>query len=812
MVYSSVGLLALIITLMINHDILRRDYDRAYMPAHASYRSFLYALIAYYITDILWGFLYEKHWITLVYADTVLYFIAMAFTVLFWTQFVVDYLDDHTRFEKILLLSGKAIFLFQIIVLIINFFVPVLFTFDSGNVYHTLSARNVTLAAQVAMFLMTMVYVYTAAPRKGSVKKARHHTIGLFCLIMAVFVVVQYCFPLFPMYAAGCLLGSCMLRSFVLEDEKEEYRDELEKQLRESIRKGNYYDLLTGLPMMTYFFELADRKRDEIVNSGSEAAMLFLDFTGMKFYNRRHGFAEGDRLLKEFAAILIRHFGNENCGRIGGDHFAAITEKEGLDETLNQIFEECREINEGKSLPVHAGIYCMDRTDTPSSIACDRAKLAWGELNNTYSSSFRYFTPELDVDAERRQYIIENLDRALAENWIQVYYQPIVRADSWKVCEEEALARWIDPSLGFLSPADFIPILETAGLIYKLDLYVTELVLKKMNYQKENGITVVPVSVNLSRSDFDSCDIVEEIAKRTDAANVSHDLITIEITESIIGSDFEFIKEQAERFRSLGFPIWIDDFGSGYSSLEVLETLQFDLIKFDMGFTRRLDESEKGRIILRDLMRMANSLGVDTVCEGVETKEQMEFLQEIGCSKLQGYYFCRPIPLETVIEKYKTGMRFGYESPLESPYYDAIGKISFYDLSSIINEGDAPLQGFFDSFPMAIVEVFGQEWKYLRFNPSYREFMNRHFHLCVDISDKTSKLPDEDRNRGEIFRAIEECVRGKGNLFFQEMMPDGNIARCFVRRISRNELTGRTALALVVLTVIAPEESSAKQA
>ena len=157
---------------------------------------------------------------------------------------------------------------------------------------------------------------------------------------------------------------------------------------------------------------------------------------------------------------------------------------------------------------------------------------------------------------------------------------------------------------------------------------------------------MVPHSVNLSRSDFETCDIVEELRKRVDAAGIRHDLISVEITESVIASNFEYMNEQVNRFHENGFSVWMDDFGSGYSSLDVLQNIRFDLIKFDLSFTRKLDEGENGKIILTELMRLASRLNVDTICEGVEKEEHVNFLREIGCSKLQGYYFSRPVPYE----------------------------------------------------------------------------------------------------------------------------------------------------------------------
>ena len=177
-----------------------------------------------------------------------------------------------------------------------------------------------------------------------------------------------------------------------------------------------------------------------------------------------------------------------------------------------------------------------------------------------------------------------------------------------------------------------------------MDLYILDRVLEKIRQRQEAGLKVVPQSINLSRSDFETCDIVEEIRKRVDAAGVSRSLITVEITESLIGSDFEFMRDQINRFRSHGFAVWMDDFGSGYSSLDVLQSIEFDLIKFDMSFLRKLDEGDKCGIILTELMRLAGRLNLETVCEGVEKEEQVRFLREINCSKLQGYYFGKPAP------------------------------------------------------------------------------------------------------------------------------------------------------------------------
>jgi EAL domain-containing protein (putative c-di-GMP-specific phosphodiesterase class I) len=222
-----------------------------------------------------------------------------------------------------------------------------------------------------------------------------------------------------------------------------------------------------------------------------------------------------------------------------------------------------------------------------------------------------------------------------------------------------------------------------------------------MNVQITEGLNVVPHSLNLSRSDFEACDIVEEICKRVDDAGVSRSKITIEITESIIGSDFEFMKKQVERFKELGFPVWLDDFGSGYSSMEMLQSIDFDLIKFDMSFMKRLDEGENGKIILAELMRMANALGMDTVCEGVETDEQVWFLREIGCSKLQGFYYTRPISFEMILDRYEKGIQIGFEDPEESDYYESIGRLNLYDMTAIASGDETTFNNIFNTIPVS---------------------------------------------------------------------------------------------------------------
>ena len=562
-------------------------------------------------------------------------------------------------------------------------------------------------------------------------------------------------------------------------------------------------DYLTGLPNMNYFMSLASEKKDSMTRSHKNAAILFFDLYGMRKFNNEYGFEAGNILIKSFAKLLTDIFGNTNCCRIGGDDFAAITVEEGIEDTINKLIENCKALvkidGQVIEVTVHIGVYLFKSEDVNVNLACDRAKLACNKIKNPKDSGFNYYDTTISEVNEKRQYIIDNLDKAISEHWITVYYQPIVRGVNRRVCDEEALARWIDPVKGFLSPVDFIPILEEAKLIYKVDLYILEQVLEKMKFMASKGYYMVSQSINLSRSDFEVCDIVEEICTRIDSAEIPRNKINIEITESILGQDFEFMKLQIDRFKKLGFSVWMDDFGSGYSSLDVLQQIPFDLIKFDMNFMRNLDKGKNGKIILTELMRMAASLGVDTVCEGVETEEQVTFLKEIGCSKLQGFYYQKPIPVKNIIEKYEKGIQIGFENPAEAQYCETVGRVNLHDLS-VISHNENSFSSFFNTLPMTVIEFGPETVRFTRSNSSYREFFERNFGMKLEDVEVPVQVIMQGEGSGFMMILKQAAKEGK-NLFIDEKLPNGSVAHYFVSKLADNPVTKKVAVVTAVLSV-----------
>lgn len=346
-----------------------------------------------------------------------------------------------------------------------------------------------------------------------------------------------------------------------------------------------------------------------------------------------------------------------------------------------------------------------------------------GALFNVSMSSEKV---EVDKGAIKKSYVLSNIDRAIAEGWIEPYYQPIIRTYSEKLCSVEALARWVDPELGFIPPDRFIPVLEENGLSYKLDMYIAKRVISMLQQRLRQGVNVVPVSINISRSDFDHCDPVDCIASTCDALSVRRNLIAIEITETAIISDNEMMKNAIKRFHKAGFEVLMDDFGSGYSSLNILKDFDFDEIKIDMGFMKSFDSKSKKIVTLA--VKMAKSLGIHTLAEGVETKEHFDFLKNIGCERIQGYYFGKPMALPDAIDHLRN-KKIGFETREAYTLYQKIGLIDVLT--------DNPLALFF--YDGKNFELVFRNSVYLDEIPEEgsEEHMDKYIHMVMNSPEST---------------------------------------------------------------------------
>ena len=255
----------------------------------------------------------------------------------------------------------------------------------------------------------------------------------------------------------------------------------------------------------------------------------------------------------------------------------------------------------------------------------------------------------------KRLYMVNNIDNAVNNGWIVPFYQPVVWSDTNQLCGCEALARWKDPVYGQLYPNEFIPVLEEYRLIHRLDRAIFESVCRDIRNALDAGRPVVPVSLNFSRLDFELMDAVQELENIVTKYQVPKEMIHVEVTESALTDDFINLNASLNRIKELGYSLWLDDFGSGYSSLNVLKDYQFDVVKIDMRFLSNLESSEKAKTLLGSIVDMAERIHMLTLTEGVETKEQADFLNKIGCERLQGYLFGKPVPKEELYQRIDKG-------------------------------------------------------------------------------------------------------------------------------------------------------------
>ena len=422
---------------------------------------------------------------------------------------------------------------------------------------------------------------------------------------------------------------------------------------QEKIRNVAYHDELTNLGNMNYFRREANKLIKTPDFQNRVYGYIHFDLLNFKNYNEKHGYDAGDIVIRDLADIISDTFmGDSVVARFSGNHFAVLTEMSDIERKIKSVHDRIKALHNGEHIEVHAGIYLAKKTDNDPIIAADKAKVACDTLKHNYDTSYAYFDLKLSKKFKMHQYVVDEIDTAISRGYIQVFYQPVIKTETGEICGAEALARWNDPEFGFLSPIDFIEVLEENRLIHKLDTYIIEQVCRDYDYLNHvgKGNLCTPVSFNLSRTDFEVMDVVAVIEELTKKYKVPKDMVHIEITESALSGDAELLKTEINRLRKYGYEVWMDDFGSGYSSLNLLQDYDFDVIKVDMVFLKNYHTNIRAREILSSVINMAKRLEIKTLAEGVEDSEHFEFLKQLGCEMVQGYYFDRPKPLMDYVQ------------------------------------------------------------------------------------------------------------------------------------------------------------------
>ena len=423
---------------------------------------------------------------------------------------------------------------------------------------------------------------------------------------------------------------------------------------REDITEFSEKDVLTGGYNRRGFIRITERLLNEVPDR-TKYAVLFFNVKNFKAVNELFGVESGDVVLQNiFRTLTHSKLSPVITARVESDHFVCLVENKNLDfEELTSVCDN-KFVKDGKcmNLIIRCGIFYVEEKPMKISGMIDRAKLAKRYITDEYVQPYMVYDHSMQVAYIDKAKLAGELQEGIAKEQFKVYYQPVIDTKTGKIASVEALIRWIHPDKGFISPALFIPALEENGHISELDFYVLKKVWQFINDQCENNKFVVPISVNLSWMDFYDEIMMEKILKEMDRfrENGREHMARFEITETSYAAIRENRSGILESLRIKNAKILLDDFGSGFSSFGMLQDYDFDILKIDMSFIRKIGENPKTKSIVHSIIGMAHEIGIKTVAEGVETEEQVSFLRQSGCDYIQGYYYSKPLPEEEFVE------------------------------------------------------------------------------------------------------------------------------------------------------------------
>lgn len=423
---------------------------------------------------------------------------------------------------------------------------------------------------------------------------------------------------------------------------------------REDITEFSEKDVLTGGYNRRGFIRITERLLNEVPDR-TKYAVLFFNVKNFKAVNELFGVESGDVVLQNiFRTLTHSKLSPVITARVESDHFVCLVENKNLDfEELTSVCDN-KFVKDGKcmNLIIRCGIFYVEEKPMKISGMIDRAKLAKRYITDEYVQPYMVYDHSMQVSYIDKAKLAGELQEGIAKEQFKVYYQPVIDTKTGKIASAEALIRWIHPDKGFISPALFIPALEENGHISELDFYVLKKVWQFINDRCENNKFVVPISVNLSWMDFYDEIMMEKILKEMDRfrENGREHMARFEITETSYAAIRENRSGILESLRIKNAKILLDDFGSGFSSFGMLQDYDFDILKIDMSFIRKIGENPKTKSIVHSIIGMAHEIGIKTVAEGVETEEQVSFLRLSGCDYIQGYYYSKPLPEEEFVE------------------------------------------------------------------------------------------------------------------------------------------------------------------
>ncbi len=422
---------------------------------------------------------------------------------------------------------------------------------------------------------------------------------------------------------------------------------------RKQMTEVFFMDETTGKHNWMWFLTNAEKEINNRRNYNTQFAVLDIVFVNYRNFCVCHSVKEGEEMLRLVDDTISRRIGKgEMVAHHSAAHFAALLiydTKEILEKRIRSIIKELERIDSDHKFSFWVGV---DRVGTHKNIDIEKEYNNAGAARATLSgddSAIAFFDEKMVEEQKWIDTINENQQKAIDNEEFVVYYQPKYDPGTEELKGAEALIRWNSPEHGLISPGRFIPTFENNGFITKIDHYMLRHVVADQRMWLDKGYKCVPVSVNISRAHFIESNLAEQVRDIVDEAQVPHDLIEIELTESAFFDDKHALISTMAKLKEYGFAVSLDDFGSGYSSLNSLKELSLDVLKLDAEFFRNDDGSDRGQIVVAEAIELARKLDMHTVAEGVETKEQVDFLARHGCDMIQGYYFAKPMPKEEYV-------------------------------------------------------------------------------------------------------------------------------------------------------------------
>ena len=434
-----------------------------------------------------------------------------------------------------------------------------------------------------------------------------------------------------------------------------------EQELNLNKENDSIHNELTFVDKLTNSYDINTFKikaKKLIENKTNKYAFIMLDIDNFKLINDLFGFDQGDLLLKHIANVLYRHMSlNETFARLTGDKFYILVEyvaKRELELRLKRVTEDILTFDFSSEpnfkMAVIFGIYEIENINTSIETMGDRARLASNMIKGNHTSSYYFFNDDIRTQLIKDYEIENEMHDALKNNDFKVYLQPKYDLKTEKVVGAEALIRWHNPIKGIIQPDLFIPLFEKNGFVTKIDMFVFEEICKKQQDWAKEGREPLVISINQSRLHLHNLAYVDTLKSLIEKYEVNPGVMELELTESAFFCDSDVIFDVTRRLHQIGFKLSIDDFGSGYSSLNLLKDIYVDVVKLDRGFFNKSLNTVRGKKIVKSIILMAKDLGIETVAEGVETIDQVEFLREIGCDMAQGFYYEKPMPMSEFID------------------------------------------------------------------------------------------------------------------------------------------------------------------